>query len=210
MNETENKEKVIISLSGRIDSNNASAVQEDIDRQLSAHKGEEIVIDAEKLTYISSAGLRVLLKVQKQAGKPLALINVSKDIYDIFETTGFTELFRVKKAYRQLSVEGLKVIGRGFFGTVYRMDDDTIVKVYRGGEDSIPMIENEIRMARTAFLHGIPTAIAYDIVKVVEDYGSVFEMLKSSTYMEWIIESPEEKKRIVDSYASFMKQVNGT
>lgn len=202
-------DKLILFLEGRIDSTNAGEAERRIDEAMAANPGSKQIIDAEGLDYISSAGLRVLMKLRKQLGKPLEVINVSRDVYDILETTGFTELLNVKKAYRRLSVDGCEVIGRGYFGTVYRIDDETIVKVYKG-KDSVPMIENEIRLARRAFLSGIPTAIAYDIVRVGEDYGSVFEMIRASTYMEWIRTAPGDRQQIVDSYARFLKQVNGT
>ena len=150
---------------------------------IDAHKGMDVVLNAEELTYISCAGLRVLLKVRKMYDHPLKVLNVSRDLYDIFETTGFTDLLDVKKAYRSISVDGLEVIGQGFYGTVYRLDAERIVKVYKGKE-SIPMIENEKAMAQKAFLAGIPTAISYDIVRVGEDYGSVFELLNARTFHE--------------------------
>ena len=134
--------KLKISLEGRIDSNNAPAVEKELSEKIGEQDDREIALDVEKLTYISSAGLRVLMKLRKKFDHPIEILNVNRDIYDIFETTGFTELFDVKKAYRTVNVDGLEVIGRGFFGTVYRIDAESIVKVYKGKE-SIPKIENE-------------------------------------------------------------------
>ena len=196
-------------LEGRIDASNAPALQKELEAVRDKNDGSELELDAGGLEYISSAGLRVLLQLTKSQDRPLAVVNVTPAVYEILEMTGFTALLRVKKAYRKVSVDGCEVIGRGFYGTIYRIDDETIVKVYRG-KDSIPMIENEISMAKKAFLGGIPTAIAYDIVQVGGDYGSVFEMLKASTCMEWIRNCPEDRELIVDSYARFLRQVNST
>lgn len=207
---TEKNDKCVIAFpEGRIDSSNAPDLQKKLEAIQAENAGCELVLDAGGLEYISSAGLRVLLQLTRSQDKPLAVVNVAPAVYEIMEMTGFTELLRVKKAYRKLSVDGCEVIGKGYYGTIYRIDDETIVKVYRG-KDSLPMIENEIRMARKAFLSGIPTAIAYDIVQVGEDYGSVFEMLRATTYMEWIRNSPEDRELIVDSYARFLRQVNHT
>ena len=115
----------------------------------------EIVFDASGLEYISSAGLRVLMKVRQSVGYAVEIRGVSPNVYEILEMTGFTELMRVKKRLREVSVEGCEVIGRGFYGTVYRLDPDTIVKVY-ASPDSISLIENERKMARMAFVKGIP------------------------------------------------------
>ena len=204
-----NNDKLVIELTGRIDTNNASEVEKEIMEAIDADKGMEISFDAEKLSYISSAGLRVLMKVLKMSGKPVEVVNVSRDVYDIFETTGFTELMKVKRAYRTISVDGLEVIGKGFFGTVYRIDAESIVKVYKG-KDSIPMIENEKRMAQKAFLSGIPTAISYDIVKVGEDYGSVFELLNARTYHELVQKKEKPVREIISGYTDLLKLIHRT
>ena len=108
-----------------------------------------------------------------------------------------------------MSIDGLEVIGQGFFGTVYRIDEESIVKVYKG-KDSIPMIENEKRLAQKAFLSGIPTAISYDIVKVGEDYGSVFELLNAKTFHELAQDDSEPLECIIEKYVNLIKQVHAT
>ena len=209
MKATERDGTLVICLDGRIDTNNAAQTEREITDAMSAHGGLTVCFDAENLTYLSSAGLRVLMKVRKAAGYPVTVCNVSRDVYDIFETTGFTELLDVKKAYRTVSVEGLPVIGRGFFGTVYRMDNETIVKMYHG-EGSIPMIENEKKMAQKAFLAGIPTAISYDIVKAGEDYGSVFELLNARTFHELAETGEMPLDEIIRRYTDLLKLVHHT
>ena len=155
----------------------------------------DIVIDAENLEYISSAGLRVLMKLRKKINKPLSVINVSRDIYEIFETTGFTELLDVKKAFRKVSAEDCEEIGSGGCGTVYRLDDETILKVYYHG--SLDLIERERLMSQRAFVNGLPTAIAYDVVKVGEMFGVVYEMFNAKTAAQLITADPSRLKEYV-------------
>ena len=119
-----------INLSGRIDSNNAEEIESEISSQLAKFSGETPIFDAENLSYISSAGLRVLLKFRKMSGGKLDVINASDDVYNIFEVTGFTELFNVRKKLREISVEGCPIIGEGHFSVVYRLDSDTVAKVF--------------------------------------------------------------------------------
>ena len=209
MRKKENGAETVIYLDGRIDSGNAPGIENGIAEIITGAQGDKISFDVEKLDYISSAGLRVLMKIRKRLGYPMEIRNVSRDSYDIFETTGFTELFDVKKAYRSISVDGLEVIGKGFFGTVYRLDKETIVKVYQG-EDSIPMIENEKKMAQKAFLSGIPTAISYDIVKVGENYGSVFELLNAKSFHELAQNGDMPLSDIIARYTALLKQVHTT
>ena len=132
---------VTISPEGRINTNNAPELEKEFLEAADRYAGMEFVIDAKDLVYISSSGLRILMKMRSKEIASLRIINVSRDVYDIFETTGFTEIFDVRKAYRKSSVDGLEVLGVGFYGTVYRLDAENIVKVYKG-KDSIPMIEN--------------------------------------------------------------------
>ena len=200
-------EKLVAYLEGRIDSGNAPQVQGELDALLAEDPGRELVIDASDLAFISSAGLRVLLQASKKLGKPLTVREVSLEVYEILEMTGFTDLLDVKKKLREFSVEGCEVIGKGAIGTVYRVDADTIVKVYEI-PDSLPMIENEQKRAKLAFLKGIPTAISYDVVKVGDKYGSVFELLRASTYNDVVIEHPERLDDIVRQYARFMREMH--
>ena len=104
-------------------------------------------------------------------------------------------------------MDGCEVIGKGFCGTVYRVNDETIVKVYYNS-DSLPMIRNEQRLAKRAFVKGIPTAISYDIVKVGENYGSVFELINADTFNEILIKQPQRFDELICIYTDFLKTVH--
>lgn len=201
------EENVILYLEGSISSSNAEDVQKKIDEIKADKSDKEIVIDAEELTYISSAGLRVLMKTAKAQNNSLTIMNVSNDVYDIFDVTGFTTIFNIRKKLRELSVEGCVVIGKGANGTVYRIDDDTIIKVFPPNFD-VAMIEDEQKRAKKAFLLGIPTAISYDVVKVGDRYGSVFEMLKAINYNDYVIDNPDRKDELIREYAHLVREVN--
>ena len=146
-----------IKLTGIIDSSNAAEVEREIAEKRSSVACSNIVLDFADLGYISSAGLRIVLRLRKEFPE-LSIVNVSSDVYEILEMTGFTEMVDVRKAYRVLSVDGCEAIGRGANGKVYRIDSDTIVKVYNNPE-ALPEIQRERELARTAFVLGIPTAI---------------------------------------------------
>ena len=204
---TEN-EVLTLYMSGRVDSTNAEAIGAEISEALAAAPHSAVVADMEALEYISSAGLRVILRLRKDE-PTLKLINVSGDVYDIFEMTGFTEMLPIEKAYRRLSVEGCEVIGQGANGKVYRLDPDTIIKVYLN-PDSLPDIHRERELARRAFVLGIPTAIPYDVVKVGEGYGSVFELLNAKSFAKLIAEEPENLDHYVELYVDLLKRIHST
>lgn len=207
--ETKTEEKVLtVYLEGRVDSSNADAVGAELCKILSENAHESVVFDAEKLEYLSSAGLRVVLRVRKD--EPLLkLINVSAEVYEILEMTGFTEMMTVEKAYRKLSVEGCEVIGQGANGKVYRLDPDTIIKVYLN-PDCLPDIHRERELARKAFVLGIPTAIPYDVVKVGDGYGSVFELLNAKSFAKLIIEDEAHLDEYVRLYVDLLKKIHST
>ncbi|MCQ2441495.1 MAG: STAS domain-containing protein, partial [Clostridia bacterium] len=112
-----------IFLAGRIDSHNADQTGVEIDKIIAENEAESVLFDAENLEYISSAGLRVVLRIRK-ARPELKIINVSSEVYEIFEMTGVTEMMTIEKAYRRVSVDGCEVIGQGANGKVYRLDPD--------------------------------------------------------------------------------------
>ncbi len=193
---------------GRISSDTAKDFFEEFQGIISENEGRKFEINMEGVEYVSSAGLRIFLNLKK-TGVDMKLTELRPEVYDIFEMTDFTSIMNVKKAMRRISVDGCEVIGRGFYGTVYRIDDDTIVKAYNS-PDSIPMIENEQRKAKLAFKSGIPTAISYDIVRVGDSYGSVFELLKAKTVNDIIIESAGNTDEIIQKYVEFIKLVHDT
>lgn len=195
-------------LNGKIDSTNAEKVENDVNSVRNSNSYSEIVFDAENLNYISSAGLRMVLRTRKSE-PTLKIINACSEVYDIFDMTGFTEMITVEKAFRKFSVDGCEIIGKGAKGTVYRYNADTIIKVYNN-PDSLPDIKNERELARRAFVLGIPTAISYDVVKVGESYGSVFELLDAKSFSQLIAENPEELDKYVKLYAELLKKIHST
>ena len=115
------KDILYIAVSGRVDASNAPAAEEEIFRIKNENAGKHTVIDADNLEYISSAGLRVVLKLRKEEPK-LAIINVSPEVYEIFDMTGFADMITIEKAYRRMSVDGCEFIAKGANGAVYRYD----------------------------------------------------------------------------------------
>ena len=194
-------------LKGRIDSNNSAAVEQEAVRLVSENPGP-IIIDAQDLEYISSAGLRVLLHLRK-INADLKIINVCSEVYEIFDMTGFTQIMPIEKAYRLVTVEGCEEIGRGANGTIYRIDQDNVVKVYNNA-DALEDIQHEREVARLALVLGIPTAISYDVVRVGESYGSVFELLNAKSFSKILANEPEKLYWCVDEYVSLLKKIHGT
>lgn len=197
---------VFVSPEGRIDSSNARAVEADIFAALEGREGSSVVLDCSKLSYVSSAGLRIILRLKKQFPS-LEIRETSPEVYDVLEMTGFTEMMTVKRALRRLSVEGKELIGKGANGAVYRLDPETIVKVYFDS-DALAEIDRERDLARRAFVLGVPTAIPYDVVRVGEGYGSVFELLDARSIADVLKEDPSKLSELVPIYVGVLRKLH--
>lgn len=207
--ETKFEEGVLtIYLKGHIDSANAADIEKEINEARDYVAADHVILDCEELTYISSAGLRVILRLRKEM-PDLKVINVSPEVYEIFDMTGFTEMIDIHKAYRRISVEGCEIIGQGANGMVYRIDPDTIVKVYRN-PDALPEIHRERELARSAFILGIPTAIPYDVVRVGEGYGSVFELLNATSFAKLLINGQKTVEEVAAMSVDLLKLIHST
>lgn len=203
---------VVIKFPKSVDARNSDDFGREIEARLASYQGEsidEVTLDADELDYISSAGLRVLLKCKKKWIN-VSVINVSSAVFEIFETTGFTELLSVEKKLRNISVDGLPCIGKGANGAVYRLDDERIIKVYNPISNTIERIKREKSSARQAFIHDIPSAISYDIVKVGDRYGMIYEMIKAKTLGETIADSPDKKEYYARQMAKLLKKLHST
>jgi len=199
---------VTIALEGRIDSGNSTEIENRINSIIEENAPESVVLDANDLEYISSAGLRVILRLRKRF-PDLTITNVIPEVFEIFEMTGFTEMMKIEKAYRRVSVEGCEVIGHGANGMIYRIDKDNVVKVYKNA-DALEDIQHEREVAKLALILGIPTAISYDVVRVGESYGSVFELLNARSFAKILSSEPERFDWCVSEYVEMLRRIHST
>ena len=201
-------EATVIYLEGQITSDNAPDVEREL-QQIADSAAGDILLDAQDLTYISSAGLRALLALTRKRQEKLTVRNVCPEVYEIFEITGFTELMDIRRRMRRISIEGCEKIGQGALGDVYRISPDTIVKVFKS-TDSLPMARTELTRSRQAFVKGLPTAIPFDIVQVGDRYGAIYELLNAETLNDYLIQNPDRADEIIRRYIRLIKQIHAT
>lgn len=195
-------DKLIINLEGKLDINTTPELEKELP-DLSEIKS--IIFDFEKLEYISSYGLRFILKCKKRVDDT-KVVNCDSEVYELFSITGFSEMMEVEKKIREISIDNCEKIGEGFYGNIYKIDSETVVKVFKI-PDSINLIKRERELARKAFVMGIPTAIAYDIVKVGDLYGAVFELLNAKS-LATLINSEEEIDKFAKDSANILKNIH--
>ena len=193
---------------GELNSYNADDIDKEIDEALAGKEFDTVYLDFTELKYISSAGLRIILKI-KQKYNDTHIIEASLEVYDVLNMTGFTNIMDVKKALKVIDISNAQVIGEGFFSTVYRINKDTIVKVFKRTSDA-DQIERELRLAKQAFVLGIPTAISFDIVKAGGFLGVRFEMLDCISLKNDFKEHPELYDSLLERYVKLLKKINTT
>ncbi len=91
------EEKLTLKLSGRLETSTAPMLQETVEKELEGVM--QLRLDMERLEYVSSAGLRVLLTTQKKMtakGGTMTLYHVNEDIMEVFEITGFKEILVIR------------------------------------------------------------------------------------------------------------------
>ena len=88
--------KAVFTLEGRLDTVTSSELEKELKASLDGVT--ELTLDFEKLDYISSAGLRVLLGAQKQMNKQgsMKIVHVGEIIIEVFEVTGFTDILTIE------------------------------------------------------------------------------------------------------------------
>lgn len=93
---TESGSTLVVALEGRLDTGTAPKLEEDMKNSLA--NVEELYLDFEGLDYVSSAGLRVILAMQKTMNRQgrMTLRNVNDNIMEVFEMTGFVDILTIE------------------------------------------------------------------------------------------------------------------
>ena len=93
---TQNEQNLVIALEGRLDTTTAPQLEEEIKDSLG--NITDLVIDLDKLEYISSAGLRVLLSAYRtiRTKGSMKVINANELVQEVFEVTGFADFLQIE------------------------------------------------------------------------------------------------------------------
>lgn len=198
-----------VSLEGRLDTEASVKFEAELMDLCSNNPHESLVLDAGKLEYVASSGLRTILKLAKTE-KNFSIENVSAAVFSVFEMTGFSRIIKIRKALRRIDLEKCEKIGFGGNGAVYRVSEDEIVKV-NYNPSTYASLDLELSKAKEAFLLGIPTAISFDMVDCGEGKrGVVYETIKSSTLGETIQNNPERIEELTQMYVEQLNLLHST
>ena len=194
-----NEEVLTVALEGRLDTDASVKFDAEIAEISRNNPHGSMIIDAEKLEYVASSGLRTVLKLAKTE-KNFSVENVSPNVYSVFEMTGFSRIITIRKALRKIDLDKCEKIGFGGNGAVYRISEDEIVKV-NYNPATYAALDMELAKAKEAFLLGVPTAISFDLVDCGEGRrGVVYETIKSKSLGETIQSNPELMEELTEKY----------
>ncbi|MCR5421299.1 MAG: STAS domain-containing protein [Lachnospiraceae bacterium] len=200
---------IIYYLTGRIDSSNAQQFENDLNNGDVIMDAMDIVFDVGALEYISSAGLRVLLKVKKSTKRNVKIVNVSDEIFDILDVTGFYNIFEIERKMRSISIKGCDKISSALNGEIFKLSDDEMLKVY-GKDVALDDIKKERSYAQTAMIFGVPTLIPYDVVRCEAGYGLIFEKAETTSLANVIKNDPGSINGYATLLAKLFKELHKT
>lgn len=184
MNTRINNDLIIVELPGRIDSGNALDIEKELYEIAEQSPGKNLCLNAEHMEYISSAGLRILLKFQK-AGLLESLGNVTQNVYSILDNTGFIGILNVKKLAAKYDFNHNSLIGKDSYGKLYKADSENVIRVYDSHVDPSD-IDMGFECAKVMMNSPVSCAIPYDVVTTdngkgclysVEDFTSVSHLI---------------------------------
>lgn len=238
--------RIVLSVEGFIDSSNADAFYNDVSKFRKEHSKGFLILNFDKVEYITSAGLRALLKLQKEDSNKIIIKNLSNEVMKIMLVSGFDKLFlierklqnirlndsvvlerinqivldkylqedekcleKIENNLRTVYIDGCELLAKGTKGTVYILEDDKIIKVF-SNKVQLSDIIMERNLSKKAFLLGIPTAITYDIVKVNDSYGVIFEMIDADTLSQTINKQPENYDNLIKRYEEILEKMHST
>ena len=97
INQNRDAEKLTVAIEGSLDTTTAPELEKCFDTIL--EEVTELVLDMTDLEYVSSAGLRVILKAQKAMARrgEMRLVGVNESVMEVFEITGFCDILTIEK-----------------------------------------------------------------------------------------------------------------
>lgn len=113
------------------------------------------------------------------------------------------------RRYKEVSLDGCRLLGSGQKGDVYRYDDELILKVYNR-RNTYRDVEREITLSRRAFVLGIPTAISFGIVSVEGRYGAMYELVNADSLSACIVRNPSRLSHYAAVMAELARTIHNT
>lgn len=195
-----------VSCKGYIDTETSEQFKNYIEELHEKNPNTKIVIDFAHVTMITSAGIRCLLLFTKN-NINFELTNINKEVYTVLSLSGMDSILNIKQETYSINTEGCKLLGKGFHSEVYRLDDETIAKVYY----NVPTIDMPIRermIAKQAFIKGVPTEISFALCTANGKPGLIYELVDSDTLLSIFVNDETKIKEYLKDYVNLIKTMH--
>ena len=114
------------------------------------------------------------------------------------------------KELKNINIDGLELVGKGANGSIYKLDEDKIIKVYNPISNTLDRIKKEKEAAKKSFVYGIPSAISYDVVKDGDKYGMIYEWINALTLGQYLTNNPNKLEEYSKKMAILLKKLHST
>ena len=113
----------------------------------------------------------------------------------------------MEQKFKTLDIGDLRSFARGGTGECYRLDEDTILKLYYEGFPESRILREKAG-ARAALVAGVPTAISFDMVKVGNREGVIYERVRGGTMSELVAQAPSRAGELGGVFAGIARALH--
>ncbi len=107
---------------------------------------------------------------------------------------------------KEMSIDNLDLIAQGGMGKIYRINDEQILKVFN--DITLEELEKQKASAVEVFKSMIPTAISFEMVRVGDKYGIVYEFLNSTSVGKALADHPEKVQETGERMGTLLKNLH--
>lgn len=198
--------KVMIELNGELNRQGAAELLRRGAAEAGKTSGNELLLSCRQLEAIRSEGINALKNLLDQ-GFVLQMDLLNQDCYAALMAAGLGNLALTHTELPVIDVTDRPVLGEGSNGIVYRIDDDRIVKVLKN-ETSFDALQKERELSRKAFQLGISCPISYGYALVQGKISLVYELARSTSFLNLIKADPSNMDRYMDTYVGLIRQMH--
>ena len=204
--EYKNRQEIYIILSGIIDTSFADTLNEVIEKAHLEFSNAKIILDFTKVSIITNSCVEYLLKYINE-GVKLQLVGVNKEVSVVLKLTGIDSKLEMENEVKSIDVSNCKLLGKGFHSEVYKLDDETIAKIYYD-LPSIDTLISERIMAKQAFVKGVPTEISFGLCESNGKAGLMYELVDADTLLSVFVKDPNNIEKYIPEYVSLVKRIH--
>ena len=113
----------------------------------------------------------------------------------------------MEQAMREMSIEDLDLIAQGGMGKIYRINEEQILKVFN--DITLEELQKQKTSAVEVFKAMVPTAISFEMVRVGDKYGIIYEFLNATSVGKALADHPEKVQEIGEKMGMLLKELHG-